>query len=90
MPEDGHMRLKHIVEEYTQDKYKNKNVAFRAVITLIYRRLMVMQQDAEIQHYEITCYLKVFHGLSQSLQAIARIVSQIRPRSFPSTTFPIH
>jgi hypothetical protein len=32
-PEDGCMRLKCVVEEYTQDKYKNKNVAFRTVIT---------------------------------------------------------
>jgi hypothetical protein len=35
MPEDGHMRPKHIVEEYMQD------VAFRMVVTLMYRRLMV-------------------------------------------------
>jgi hypothetical protein len=49
MPEDGCIRPRHVLEEYTQDKYKNKNVAFTTVITLIYRRLMVMQQDAEIQ-----------------------------------------
>jgi hypothetical protein len=44
------VRPKLVVEEYTQDKYENKNVAFRTVITLIYRRLLVMQQDAEIQY----------------------------------------
>jgi hypothetical protein len=49
-PEDGRVRPKHVVEEYTQDKYKNKNVAFTTVITFMYRRLMAMQQDAEIQH----------------------------------------
>jgi hypothetical protein len=32
-PEDGRVRPKQVVEEYMQDKYKNKNVAFRAVIT---------------------------------------------------------
>jgi hypothetical protein len=48
-PEDGRVRLKHIVEEYTQDKYNNKKDAFRAVITLIYRSLIVMQQGAEIE-----------------------------------------
>jgi hypothetical protein len=42
MPEDGRMRLKHVVEKYTQDKYESKNVAFRTVITLIYRGLIVM------------------------------------------------
>jgi hypothetical protein len=46
--EDGGVRPKHDVKEYTQDKHKNKNVAFRTVITLIYRRLIVMQEDAEI------------------------------------------
>jgi hypothetical protein len=49
-PEDGSVRPKHVAEEYTQDKYKNKNEAFRTVIPLIYRRLMVIQQDADIQH----------------------------------------
>jgi hypothetical protein len=37
-PEDGDVRPKHVVEEYTQDKYNNKNVAFRTVVTLVYRR----------------------------------------------------
>jgi hypothetical protein len=32
--------------------YKNKNDAFRTVMALKYRRLMVMQQNAEIQHYQ--------------------------------------
>jgi hypothetical protein len=49
--EDGHVRPKHVVEEYTQDRYVNKNFAFRTMMTLIYRILVVMQQDAEI-HYE--------------------------------------
>jgi hypothetical protein len=47
-PEDGRVRPKHVVAEYTQEKYRNKNVAGRAVITRIYRRLIVMQEDAEI------------------------------------------
>jgi hypothetical protein len=55
MPEDGRVKTKHVIEEYTQDKYKNKNVAFRMVITLIYRRLIIMEQDAEIQHFTIYC-----------------------------------
>jgi hypothetical protein len=50
-PEDGRVRPKHGVEEYTQDKYMNKDVTFTTAITLTYRRLMVMQQGAEIQHY---------------------------------------
>jgi hypothetical protein len=45
-PEDCRVRPKHVVEEYTQEKY----VAFSTVITLIYRRITVIQQDAEIQH----------------------------------------
>jgi hypothetical protein len=48
-PEDGRMRPKHVVEEYTQ--HKMKNVVFQTMITLKYRRLMVTKQDAEIQHY---------------------------------------
>jgi hypothetical protein len=63
MPEDGRVRPKHVVEEYTQDKYKNRNVAFRTVITHKYIRLIVMQQDAEIQHYNtrITKFLDFVH-----------------------------
>jgi hypothetical protein len=52
-PEDGRLRPKHVIEEYTQDKYENKNVAFRAVITLIYRSIMVMQQDADILEHHL-------------------------------------
>jgi hypothetical protein len=50
-PEVGRVRPKHVVEEYTQDKYENKNVAFRTMITLTYRILIVTQQDAGIQDY---------------------------------------
>jgi hypothetical protein len=49
MPEDGRVRSKHIVEEYIRDKYENKNMGFRTMITLMHRRLIVIQQDPEIQ-----------------------------------------
>jgi hypothetical protein len=38
-PQDGRMRPKHVVEEYVENKYMNKNIAFGKVIRLIYRRL---------------------------------------------------
>jgi hypothetical protein len=38
MPEDGRVRTKHVVEDYTQDKYENENVACKTVITRIYKR----------------------------------------------------
>jgi hypothetical protein len=34
------VRPKH-VEEYTRDKYKNKDVAFGAVVTLLYKGLYI-------------------------------------------------
>jgi hypothetical protein len=47
MPENGPMRPKHVAEEYKQDEYKNKNVAFRMVITLIHRRLALVSLKGE-------------------------------------------
>jgi hypothetical protein len=32
----------------------------------------------------------VFHGISQYLQAMSRSVPHIRPRTLPSTSFPIN
>jgi hypothetical protein len=40
-PENGRVRPKHVAEEYTQVKYKDKNVAFRTVIELVYRILLL-------------------------------------------------
>jgi hypothetical protein len=57
-PEDGCVRPKHVVEEYTQDKYKNKTVAFRAVITFIYRSVMLGDESVFILRYVFNPFVK--------------------------------
>jgi hypothetical protein len=79
-PEDGHVRPKH-VEEYTQDKCKNKNVVFRTVIRLMYTRLMAMQQGAEI-HYELQFLCDSLH--EEAKQSNSQL-TETRSHNIPCT-----